>query len=123
LNSKTLDEKLVLVVDDGQYVRKGVFRLSRMEGYSVLEAENGQKALEVLENAQSLPCVILLDLLMPVMDGHEFLRLRSADPVSREISVVVVSGTLPSEPLPRTRAYLQKPVTVDHLMAVVGHHC
>ena len=45
------------------------------KGYSVLQAENGQRALDVLKETPHFPCVVLLDLAMPVMGGREFLKL------------------------------------------------
>jgi CheY-like chemotaxis protein len=122
-NSKLTDEKLVLVVEDDRSVRKSLSELLEVEGYSVLEAENGQRALEILEKTSYLPCMILLDLAMPVMSGGEFLTLRAEDPVLRQVPVVVVSGSPPSEPLNGIDAYLQKPVTFDRLIAVVDHRC
>ena len=119
-NGKPIDEKLVLVVDDDQSARESLSRLLDLEGYSVLEAENGQKAVDVLENAAHFPCLILLDLAMPIMDGHGFLKVRAKDPMLRQIPVVVVSANPPSgEPLNGIDAYLQKPVSFDRLIAAV----
>ena len=121
-NGKPVNEKLVLVVDDDRSVRESLSRLLDAAGYSVQEAENGQKALEVLEKAAHFPCLVLLDLAMPVMDGHGFLKLRAKDPMLRQIPVVVVSGNPPSgEPLNGIDAYLQKPVRFDRLIAIVDH--
>jgi len=123
-NGKPVNEKLVLVVDDDRSLRESLSRLLDMEGYSVLEADNGQKALEVLEKAAHFPCLILLDLAMPIMDGRGFLKLRAKDPMLREIPVVVVSGNPPSgEPLDGIDAYLQKPVRFDRLIAIVDRRC
>jgi CheY-like chemotaxis protein len=119
-NSKLTDEKLVLVVDDDRSMRESLSELLEVEGYCVLEAENGQKALDVLEKTPHTPCVILLDLAMPVMDGREFLKLRAEDPVLRHVPVVVVSGNGASaELLDGINAYLLKPVKVDHLIKVI----
>jgi CheY-like chemotaxis protein len=121
-NGKPVNEKLVLVVDDDRSVRESLSKLLDAAGYSVLEVENGQKALEVLEKAAHFPCLILLDLAMPVMDGRGFLKLRAKDPMLRQIPVVVVSGNPPSgEPLNGIDAYLQKPVRFDRLIAIVDH--
>jgi CheY-like chemotaxis protein len=72
---KRVDENLVLVVDDDRDVRESLSNLLTAEGYSVLEVDNGQKALELLECGSHLPRVILLDLAMPVIDGRQFLEL------------------------------------------------
>jgi CheY-like chemotaxis protein len=121
-NVKPIDEKLVLVVDDDQSARESLSRLLDLEGYSVLEAANGQKALDVLKKAAHFPCLILLDLAMPIMDGRGFLKLRAKDPMLRQIPVVVVSANPPSgEPLNGIDAYLQKPVSFDRIIAIVDH--
>jgi CheY-like chemotaxis protein len=118
-NSKMTNERLVLVVDDDRFMREFLSELLEVEGYSGLEAENGQKALDVLEKTSHPPCMILLDLAMPVMDGRQFLKRRAKDPVLRKIPVVVVSGNAPSEPLDGIDAYLHKPVKLDHLIKVI----
>jgi CheY-like chemotaxis protein len=92
-NGKPINQKLVLVVDDDRSMRESLAGLLDVKGYSVLEAENGQKALDVLEKAPRFPCVILLDLAMPIMDGRGFLKLRARDAILRQIPVVVLSGT------------------------------
>jgi CheY-like chemotaxis protein len=70
------------------------------------------------------PCLVVLDLAMPVMDGRGFLKLRAQDPILRDIPVVVVSGNSQSgEPLEGIEAYLRKPVDVDRLIDVIDQHC
>lgn len=121
-NGKPINQKLVLVVDDDRSMRESLAGLLDVKGYSVLEAENGQKALDVLEKAPRFPCVILLDLAMPIMDGHGFLKLRAEHPMLRQIPVVVVSGNpRGGEPLNEINAYLQKPVSFDRIIAIVDH--
>jgi len=123
-NIKLIDEKLVLLVDDDPLGRESLSELLDAKGYSVLEAENGQTALEVLKKTLHFPCLIVLDLAMPVMDGREFLKLRAVDPILREIPVVVVSGNTPSgELLVGIDAYLRKPVKVDRLIELIDQHC
>jgi CheY-like chemotaxis protein len=123
-NGKSVNEKLVLVVDDDLIARRLLSRLLNAEGYSVLEAEDGQKALEVLEQTTHAPCMILLDLAMPVLDGHGFLKIRAKDPALRQIPVAVVSGNVQrGEPLSGIDAILEKPVSRTRLMAIVEHRC
>jgi CheY-like chemotaxis protein len=118
------DEKLVLVVDDDSSARESMAEILDAKGYSVLQAENGQRALDVLKETPHFPCVVLLDLAMPVMGGREFLKLRARDPILRDIPVVVVSGnTISDEPLEGIAAYLGKPVSIDRLIDVIRLHC
>jgi CheY-like chemotaxis protein len=119
-DGRPVSEKLVLVVDDERCVRGAMSRLLGMNGYSVLEAENGQQALELLEKTPHLPSVILLDLTMPIMDGYGFLKIRAGEPMLRRIPVIVVSGNATSgQLLDGIDAYLHKPLKVDHLLKVI----
>lgn len=118
------DEKLVLVVDDDQTLRESMSKLLDSRGYSVLQAEDGEEALHVLKTTHHFPCLVVLDLAMPVMDGRRFLKLRDEDPILREIPVVVVSGNAQSgEPLAGIDAYLCKPVDVCDLIEIIDQHC
>jgi CheY-like chemotaxis protein len=117
-------DRLVLLVDDDSFVRESMHALLDSKGYSVQEAENGRNALDLLKKMPILPCVIVLDLAMPIMDGRVFLKFRAKDPILRDIPVVVVSGN-PStgKPLEGIEAYLPKPVKVDRLIEVIDQHC
>ena len=123
-NVKTNSEKLVLVVDDDSSVRRSTSRLLKTHGFSVMQAENGQRALDALKQMRSFPCLVVLDMAMPVMDGLGFLKLRAQDPLLRDIPVVVVSGSPQSgEPLDGISAYLCKPLNVDRLINLIHQHC
>jgi CheY-like chemotaxis protein len=118
------DEKLVLVVDDDSSARESMAEILDAKGYRVLQAENGQRALDVLKKTPRFPCLVLLDLAMPVMGGREFLERRARNPILRNIPVVVVSGnTMSDEPLEGIAAYLGKPVSIDRLIDVIQLHC
>lgn len=119
----TIEDEAVLVVDDDPEIRETLSELLDANGYQVLAAENGQIALDVLKRTPRFPCVVVLDLTMPVLDGQEFLRRRASDPILRDIPVVVVSGSnQPREPLEGIDEYLRKPVRVDRLMEIIDHY-
>ena len=116
-------EEAVLLVDDDQDIRESLSELLDASGYAVLQAENGQMALDVLKTTPRFPLVVLLDLSMPVLDGREFLRRRASDPILREIPVVVVSGSNQSaERLPGIDEYVKKPVKFERLMEIISHY-
>jgi two-component system, chemotaxis family, chemotaxis protein CheY len=117
------DKRLVLVVDDNLDTRESMADILDLRGYSAVQAENGQNALEILRTMLHFPCLILPDLAMPIMDGHEFLKLRARDPILSDIPVVVVSGSLQSGgALEGVVAYLCKPVDIVRLVRIVEQY-
>src|SRR6267143_402759 len=115
----------ILVVDDDPEIRESLSELLDHRGYSVLQAENGRRALDVLKAVPpQTPCLVVLDLAMPVLDGHQFLKYRAEDPVLRRITVVVVSANpRPPQPLEGIEAYLQKPLEPDVLLEIIRRTC
>jgi GAF domain-containing protein/DNA-binding response OmpR family regulator len=80
----------VLVVDDDQAVRELLRRILEEQGYAVLEADNGRSALAVM--GEHTPGAILLDLMMPEMDGFEFLHALHGRPAWRQLPVAVITA-------------------------------
>ena len=94
----------VLVVDDDADIRDILGRALSLEGYDVGFAENGRDALDAL-GSQPRPCVVLLDLMMPVMNGIEFLDNVRADAALAETPVIAAEkGVLPKQPRPSPQA-------------------
>jgi two-component system, OmpR family, phosphate regulon response regulator PhoB len=98
---KSVVRPRVLVVNDDSRLADSVRALLTEEGYDARCAADGQAALDALADWPA--DVILLDLIMPRLDGWAFLRRRVADPALTETAVVVWSGALPEE-LERARA-------------------
>jgi two-component system, chemotaxis family, chemotaxis protein CheY len=118
-----LHEPRVLVVDDDPYIRDVVAQLLEGEGYRIEEATNGAEALGVVNDAARRPNVILLDLMMPVMDGWEFARRLQEHTPPLNIPILVLSAArLPTERLTvlGARAVLAKPFDVDELLDQVA---
>ena len=115
----------VLVVEDDAEIREIVTDILREYGFDVLEASNGAEALAVLQ-ADPLPCIILLDLMMPVMDGEAFREAQLREPRLARIPVVVISAYLDLRvDLDRLQAagYLKKPPRIEELVSVIEQHC
>jgi len=112
---------LILVVEDHDAARTALARLLSSTGYDVVEAANGSEALAQLATGPR-PDLILLDLMMPVMDGWEFLQRQRRDWHLCTIPTVVVSGVPSHDPrcleMPVVRL-LPKPYTGDQLMAAI----
>src|SRR5690349_1848715 len=86
----------VLVVEDSTDARQMLASLLEVEGFAVRTAANGREALDQLR-AGPPPCLILLDLMMPVMDGYQFRAEQRQDPGLSPIPVVVVSAVAGGE--------------------------
>jgi len=83
----------VLVVDDTSFNRRLLVRLLTSIGHETVEAEDGRQALDLLQSPDSPAVdVILLDIVMPVMDGYETLAVLKSDPALRDLPVIVISG-------------------------------
>ena len=114
----------ILVVEDDKDLRDTLCDALELEGYQAIAAEHGEAALRHLQSGQPRPCLILLDLMMPVMDGWTFRSALLADPALAPIPVVVMTAGgrhgLPSPPAERV---LQKPLRMDRLLQIVHAHC
>ena len=112
--------KTVLVVDDDAAVREGIVAFLEDEGYGALGVENGRRALEVLETMET-PRLILLDLMMPVMDGWQFLAERARR--SNATPVVLLSGLAFINDAPGVADFLCKPVNFEKLRDCLDRFC
>jgi PAS domain S-box-containing protein len=117
--------KTVLLIEDDLATREALAAALQDQGYAVASAPNGQEALARLREGQ-LPSVILLDLMMPVMDGWQFRAEQRRDARLAPVPVVIVtaSGDVCQKAAALGAAgYLQKPVEMDELIAHVQRHC
>ncbi len=111
----------ILVVDDNHDLRELVREILEFEGYVVVTASNGKEALERLGGAD-LPSLILLDLMMPTMNGWEFRAEQLKDLRLASIPLVVLTGdgnASEKARVLRATSYIMKPVHLDSLLAIV----
>jgi CheY-like chemotaxis protein len=110
----------ILLVDDDPDLRQSLAEALEEAGYSVERAANGQEALEVLRGSAERPSVILLDLLMPVMNGWQFCQLKQRDPAVATIPVIAMSAAVSKDPNSpyyiEVDDFLAKPVAFDDLV-------
>jgi CheY-like chemotaxis protein len=120
------DAEVVLVVDDDPGVRDALGDLLEDDGYDIVVAENGRVALDLLE-AGLRPCAVLLDLMMPVMDGWDFRAAQRQDPELKHVPVVVISAAGFSTESVRAQfgdvPFLPKPLDPDTLLVTVKRAC
>lgn len=114
----------ILIVEDDLDIREVMRMVLEASGYQVFEAGDGAEALMVARAHR--PRVILLDLMMPGMDGFQFRESQLEDPAIASIPVVIVSGggAVPEKAAQLAAAgYLIKPTDVQHLLAMMGDLC
>ena len=111
-----------MVVDDDQSLREVLAEAIADAGYMVEQSENGQVALEKLRATPASPCIVLLDLMMPVMDGWAVVKEMDSDPQLAAIPICIVSAQ-DRLPPPRNVCFLRKPIRVDTLLRTVEEHC
>ena len=116
----------ILVVEDDEDIRESLVELLRDRGYHAIGARDGRDALATLSHAETLPCLIVLDLMMPVMDGKAFRDEQLRDPVLSKIPVLVISAYHDAE----TRAHalntpmaMKKPLDLDRFLDLVQRNC
>jgi DNA-binding response OmpR family regulator len=114
----------VLIVEDDEDIRADLAAILRIKGFAVAEAANGVEALAQMRD--ELPCVLLLDLMMPEMNGWELGAIMQTEARLQKVPIVVVSGagrleqsTLSLAPA----AILAKPFELAHLIDVVARYC
>ena len=108
----------VLIVDDDADVRDALFDAFEHEGYAAAAAANGQEALTMLSDGRRRPDVVILDMVMPVVDGKNVYQAMQADPELKKIPVIV-STSVP-QGAPEGAVVVQKPASVDTLLHAVA---
>lgn len=114
----------ILIIDDDEYIREMLTMAFQMEGYSSHGVANGKEAIDWLRT-QPVPCLILLDLMMPVMNGWEFLEAIENDPEfsKKAFSIVMVTAFSVDGDHPSLKGILNKPIELDKLLNTVSRYC
>ena len=114
-------KKSLLVVEDDPDIRETIKDIASLDGFQVLQASHGKEALEIIEQAEVLPGLILLDLMMPVMDGYRFL-IEYEKSAKFGIPVVVVSAAK-KENLSHVIEFIEKPANARQLLNIIKKYC
>lgn len=120
----------LLIVEDDADIREALQGYLELQGYEVRAAANGKEALEYLDTPPR-PSLILLDMALPVMDGHRVLTTRKASEALAEVPVIILSAGMAAMN-PRDRAvyasnydvaaFLKKPVEPRQLLELIERH-
>ena len=115
--------RTILVGEDDPGILESLVECLATEGFDVLPARNGADGLARLRARR--PNLVVLDLVMPVMNGAEFLDAVSHDAALRDVPVLLMTAALPAEgaELPRASGYLPKPFELGELLDAVERHC
>ncbi|MCA1825858.1 MAG: response regulator [Myxococcales bacterium] len=121
------DTHSVLVVDDDVDIRAALIDVLEDHGFEAVGAINGKDALDKLRAApeEEKPCLIVLDLMMPVMDGATFRdeQLKSPDLASIPVVVVTAYRDIADQARMKITDFLRKPLNIDDLIAAVKRYC
>lgn len=116
----------IVIIEDDADLRETLKELLEIEGFSVLAAENGREGLKLIER-NGKPCLILLDLMMPVMNGWEFLdamqREQQAILAETKVALLTAASEMTDLPLQFGYSLLKKPVDVASLYALAHAAC
>jgi CheY-like chemotaxis protein len=115
----------ILIVEDDFDIREALTQILEEEGYVVRGAANGREALDVA-NEGPAPKLILLDLMMPVMNGWQFRAEQLKDPKLASVPVLVISADPQVQPKAASlgvAGLLKKPIALDDLLQAVKTHC
>jgi CheY-like chemotaxis protein len=115
----------LLVVEDDPDIADTLAELLEDAGYRVATAGNGRIALDHLQLSPELPDLILLDLMMPVMDGWQFREAQQSDPRLAGVPVILLSASVKADQAAQelgVRALLRKPVDIEALLRAIAQH-
>jgi len=114
----------ILIVDDDRQMLEALRLLLETEGYEVASASDGREALAMLVSGLR-PCVIIMDLSMPVMNAIEFRRAQLDQPDTAGIPFIAYSGVLDVRRAHELRAtaYVEKPTEFEYVLSIISRHC
>lgn len=114
--------KSILVVEDDEDIRSALVDLLESEGYHVEPASNGKEALDKLSTIEK-PCLVLLDMMMPIMNGRQFLDKIMLDSKLAPIPVLIVSAVADKANTEGSVGFLKKPIDIDVVLNTVAQYC
>jgi putative two-component system response regulator len=112
----------ILVVDDDPELNALIQEALLEKGYDVLTAANGREALNRLKDPASYPSLIVLDLMMPMMNGWQVLDIIARDHSLQKIPIILMSAYFGDSFVGDPYTMLPKPFTLDTLLGIVAHH-
>lgn len=115
--------KKILIIDDDEDFREALEAALTPAGFRIQHAANGIEALHVLRDESYVPCAMLIDLMMPKMDGWTLLDELGRDPALARIPHAVVSAARDTGPLPKAMTLFSKPCDLRDLIRFLSSAC
>ena len=119
-------ERAIMVVEDDRAIRDTLIEILRDNDFRAVGAANGKIAIDKLRATENKPCLILLDVMMPVMDGWQFRDIQRQDPDLKTVPVIVFTAHANVKDVTRRMAIdtaLEKPVDLDDVLALAEKYC
>jgi DNA-binding response OmpR family regulator len=118
--------KKLLIIEDSLDIQQTLKQILELEGYEVTVASHGQEGLDKLRLSTFEPHLILLDLMMPIMDGHQFRKIQMKDEKLSVIPVIIMTADGNFKPEMSEimgEGFIRKPLDIDDLLKTVETHC
>ncbi len=119
---KTQHCRSILVVEDDEDIRNAIIEVLEAEGYDTEYAGNGKEALDKI-TSMGKPCLVLLDMMMPIMNGRQFLDEVMKDAKLAPLPVLIVSAIADKVNPEGSVGILKKPIDLDVILKVVSQYC
>jgi CheY-like chemotaxis protein len=113
----------ILVVDDDAELSASIRNALETEGYEVVTAANGREVLKLFDDPTFHPSLMLLDLMMPLMNGWQVLDIVARDRTLQKIPIILTSAYFGDRFVGDPYTMLPKPFALDRLLELVAHHC
>jgi CheY-like chemotaxis protein len=113
----------ILLMEDDDLLREGLKQILEEDGYRVSAAADGSAGMELLRGGELEPCLIVLDLMMPGMNGWDFLRMHGRHPLLSEIPIAVASAYPFADKEVLPGIVLRKPFSPARLKQLISDHC
>jgi len=112
----------ILVIEDNREIRENISEILELEGYQVIEAENGQTGFQLV--LETLPDLILCDIMMPVMNGHEVLQQLKKQSYTASIPFIFLTANVEKKEVAAglemgAKSYISKPFETEKLLAEI----
>jgi len=114
-----MSNKSILIVEDDKPIREMMKTLLEIEGYEVIATSNGKEGIDAMEKKGN-PSLILLDMMMPIMNGWDFLDIVRSNPKTSKLPVVIVSAYSETAKSLKPKAFVPKPVQYSTLLKAIA---